>query len=221
MQVSSTVIFSCPMIKKELLSIMAEEKVSLPVYFLPAEMHNDMDKMRAFLQSIIDSLAFVDRVIITASRCGNATVGLRATTAELLLPRGADCIDLLLSERDLPSRVRPERAIFLTDSWVKSTADSEYSYEALTARYGKATAAELLKTMYRDYRSYVFLDSGVYDVAALKHSMKAKAALLDMTMEQRPAPCATLRKLVKGEIDDDFILVPKGGTVKESDFIAY
>lgn len=75
--------------------------------------------------------------------------------------------------------------------------------------------------MYRDYRSYVFLDSGVYDVAALKHSMKAKAALLGMTMEQRPAPCATLRKLVKGEIDDDFILVPKGGTVKESDFIAY
>ena len=180
-----------------------------------------MDKMRAFLQSIIDSLAFVDRVIITASRCGNATVGLRATTAELLLPRGADCIDLLLSERDLPSRVRPERAIFLTDSWVKSTSDSEYSYEALTARYGENTAAELLKTMYRDYRSYVFLDSGVYDVAALKHSMKAKAALLGMTMEQRPAPCATLRKLVKGEIDDDFILVPKGGTVKESDFIAY
>lgn len=46
---SSTVILSCPMIKKELLSIMAEEKVSLPVYFLPAEMHNDMDKMRIFL----------------------------------------------------------------------------------------------------------------------------------------------------------------------------
>lgn len=216
-----TVILSCPMIKKELLSMMEEENISLPVYFLPAELHNDMDKMRSFLQDIIDHLAFVDRVVITASRCGNATVGLRATTAELLLPRGADCIDLLLSEKDLASRVRPERAIFLTDSWVESTSQSEYSYEALAARYGEDAAAELLKTMYRDYRRYIFLDSGVYDVAALERSMESKAAMLNMTTERRKAPCAALRKLVKGEIDEDFLLVPKGGVVAEKDFLLF
>jgi len=64
------------MIEKELLSLTEEQQVSWPVYFIPPDLHGDMDKLRDYLQYIIDNVKNVDGIIMTISRCGNATVGL-------------------------------------------------------------------------------------------------------------------------------------------------
>lgn len=213
------VVISCHMIENELMELMAENNVSWPVYFIPPDLHGDMDKLRNYLQNIIDNVRNVDAVILTISRCGNATVGLEATSADLILPRCADCIDLLLSEDKLENRKRPMRSIFMTESWVTAMENTEYSYEHLCECHGEETAEAILKAMYDKYQYYCLVDTGVYDTDLVKEYITPKAEMLGMEIKKLPGCCGALKKLVRGEFDDDFLIVPKGERIYEGDFL--
>lgn len=213
------VVISCHMIEKELMDLMEKYDVSWPVYFIPPDLHSDMDKLRNYLQNIIDNVRNVDAVILTISRCGNATVGLKATSADLILPRCADCIDLLLSEDKLEDRKRPMYSLFMTESWVTAMENSEYSYEQLCECHGEETAKAILDAMYDKYQYYCLLDTGVYDIDLVKEYITPKAEFLGMEIKKLPACCGALKKLVKGEFDDDFLRVPQGESIRESDFL--
>ena len=77
--------------------ILAEHKLDTPVYFLPRRLHADPKELAEYLQNTIDSFDNVDRILICVSGCGGGTAKLRATTAELVIPKTRDCLDLLLS----------------------------------------------------------------------------------------------------------------------------
>lgn len=212
-------VISCHMIENELLSLMEKHHVSWPIYFIPPDLHGDMDKLRDYLQNIIDSIKNVDGIVLTISRCGNATVGLKASSAPLILPRGADCIDLLLSEQHLEERKRPEKSIYLTESWVVNTESTDFSFPKLCEKYGEETAETIMKSMYENYKYYYILDTGTFDTELLAEYIAPQAEMLEMEIKTVPCRCGALEKLVKGEFDDDFLIVPRGETIRETDFL--
>ena len=212
-------VISCHMIENELLSLMEKHHVSWPVYFIPPDLHGDMDKLRDYLQNIIDSIKNVDGIVLTISRCGNATVGLKASSAPLILPRCADCVDLLLSEQHLEERKRPEKSIYLTESWVVNTESTDFSFPKLCEKYGEETAETIMKSMYENYKYYYILDTGTFDTELLAEYIAPQAEMLEMEIKTTACRCGALEKLVKGEFDDDFLIVPRGETIRETDFL--
>ena len=211
-------VISCHMIENELLSLMEKHHVSWPVYFIPPDLHGDMDKLRDYLQNIIDSIKNVDGIVMTISRCGNATVGLKASSAPLILPRGADCVDLLLSEQHLEERKRPEKSIYLTESWVVNTESTDFSFPKLCEKYGEETAETIMKSMYENYKYYYILDTGTFDTELLAEYIAPQAEMLEMEIKTTACRCGALEKLVKEEFDNDFLIVPRGETIRETDF---
>ena len=211
-------VISCHMIENELLSLMEKHHVSWPVYFIPPDLHGDMDKLRDYLQNIIDSIKNVDGIVLTISRCGNATVGLKASSAPLILPRGADCVDLLLSEQHLEERKRPEKSIYLTESWVVNTESTDFSFPKLCEKYGEETAETIMKSMYENYKYYYILDTGTFDTELLAEYIAPQAEMLEMEIKTTACRCGALEKLVKEEFDNDFLIVPRGETIRETDF---
>ena len=212
-------VISCHMIENELLSLMEKHHVSWPVYFIPPDLHGDMDKLRDYLQNIIDSIKNVDGIVMTISRCGNATVGLKASSAPLILPRGADCVDLLLSEQHLEERKRPEKSIYLTESWVVNTESTDFSFPKLCEKYGEETAETIMKSMYENYKYYYILDTGTFYTELLAEYIAPQAEMLEMEIKTTACRCGALEKLVKAEFDEDFLIVPPGETIRETDFI--
>ena len=212
-------VISCHMIENELLSLMEKHHVSWPVYFIPPDLHGDMDKLRDYLQNIIDSIKNVDGIVLTISRCGNATVGLKASSAPLSLPRCADCVDLMLSEKRLEDRKRPVGAIFATESWVVNTESTDFSFPKLCEKYGEETAETIMKSMYENYKYYYILDTGTFDTELLAEYIAPQAEMLEMEIKTTACRCGALEKLVKGEFDDDFLIVPRGETIRETDFL--
>lgn len=212
-------VISCHMIEDELLRLMEENHVTWPVYFIPPDLHGDMDKLRDYLQYIIDNVKNVDGIIMTISRCGNATVGLKATSAPLILPRGADCIDLLLSEKRLEERKRPDKSIFLTESWVNNMESTEFSFSKLCEKHGEETAESIMKAMYDNYKYYYILDTGTFDTEIIAEYMAPNAEMLGLEFKTVPCQCGTLKKLVKEDFDEDFMIVPQGETIRESNFL--
>ena len=205
------VILSCPTLKKEIQHILGEHKLDTPVYFLPRRLHADPKELAEYLQNTIDSFDNVDRILICVSGCGGGTAKLRATTAELVIPKTRDCLDLLLSGDDVKSINRAPNGIFMTESWWATMKEGELNLEKQIAAKGKEAGEAWLRQIFKGFEHFYIIDSGVYDVAAVAKEMQPLIDVLEGTVEVVPGRCGLLRKLLTGAIDENFRVIAKEG----------
>ena len=205
------VILSCPTLKKEIQHILAEHKLDTPVYFLPRRLHADPKELAEYLQNTIDSFDNVDRILICVSGCGGGTAKLRATTAELVIPKTRDCLDLLLSGDDVKSINRAPNGIFMTESWWMTMKEGELNLEKQIAAKGKEAGEAWLRQIFKGFEHFYIIDTGVYDVAAVAKEMQPLIDVLEGTVEVVPGRCGLLRKLLTGGIDENFRVIAKEG----------
>ena len=205
------VILSCPTLKKEIQHILAEHKLDTPVYFLPRRLHADPKELAEYLQNTIDSFDNVDRILICVSGCGGGTAKLRATTAELVIPKTRDCLDLLLSGDDVKSINRAPNGIFMTESWWATMKEGELNLEKQIAAKGKEAGEAWLRQIFKGFEHFYIIDTGVYDVDAVAKEMQPLIDVLEGTVEVVPGRCRLLRKLITGGIDENFRVIAKEG----------
>ena len=205
------VILSCPTLKKEIQHILGEYKLDTPVYFLPRRLHADPKELAEYLQNTIDSFDNVDRILICVSGCGGGTAKLRATTAELVIPKTRDCVDILLSKTDIKSINRAPKGIFMTESWLDFMRSGSLNLETQIAAKGKEAGEAWLRQIFKGFEHFYIIDTGVYDVAAVAKEMQPLIDVLEGTVEVVPGRCGLLRKLLTGDIDGDFRVIAKEG----------
>ena len=205
------VILSCPTLKKEIQHILGEHKLDTPVYFLPRRLHADPKELAEYLQNTIDSFDNVDRILICVSGCGGGTAKLKATTAELVIPKTRDCLDLLLSGDDVKSINRAPNGIFMTESWWATMKEGELNLEKQIAAKGKEAGEAWLRQIFKGFEHFYIIDTGVYDVAAVAKEMQPLIDVLEGTVEVVPGRCGLLRKLLTGAIDENFRVIAKEG----------
>ncbi|HHV65586.1 MAG TPA: DUF1638 domain-containing protein [Peptococcaceae bacterium] len=213
-------IICCEVLKDELSKILKEKGLSYPVVWVPSEYHNNPEQLRTKLQLEIDSLNGYEAILLGYGCCGNATAGLIASTAQLIIPRTEDCIEILLSAGD-KKFVRRSRTYFLSKGWLKSPKGITAELDRLQRRYGEQRAKRIIKAMLKEYRFLLYIDSAVSGEEELKELLKrseefAVAAGLEFIVEE--GNCSLLKKLVCGSESRDFVIVPKGGKVDLSDF---
>lgn len=184
---------------------------------MPRQLHNDPKILKSYLQETIDRLENIDQILLCVSGCGGGTIGLCATNAELVIPRCRDCLDLLLSQKD-GKLERPEKGIFVTQSWADYMLESEMSLEHMTQKLGKEQAEQKLREIYRGFERFYIIDTGVHDVEKVRMQMMPLVQVLHGTISCVPGDYWILRKMVSGKIDEDFMVIPKGQTVKKEDF---
>lgn len=159
----NSIILTCPTLKGELLKALEEEHKQTPVFFLPRELHSNPDKLREYLQEFIDRLHNVDRVVLCVSGCGGGTTGLKATTAELVVPRTRDCVDVLLSEEDLTKDNR-RRKVYMTKSWFDAHQESSLNFEKLVEAKGREEAVKFVCNLFKGFEEFYIVDTGAYDI---------------------------------------------------------
>ena len=206
------VIAACHAIEKELLSVMKMEHCEDEVHFLDQCLHSDPKEMNVYLQNWIDSLVDVDQILLCVSGCGGSTKGLKATNGELIIPKTQDCIDILLSDESVADIRRECGGIFLTESWMEFIRRSPMDMQLLTEQMGKEAAEKRLKWIYENYKHFYIIDTGTYDISIVEEYLKPLVELVDGIVEIIPGKYGVLHKLVRGEFDDDFQVIEKGGT---------
>ncbi|MGM9661386.1 MAG: DUF1638 domain-containing protein [Faecousia sp.] len=207
-------ILSCPTLKKELMRLLCDHHLEYPVYFLPSKLHSSPSQLHEYLQAFIDEQQDVDQILICVSGCGGGTSRLKATTAELVIPKTRDCVDILLSQDSVPDIHRAADGIFLTDSWMEFFRESSLDYQSMVNACGQSRAEERLKTIYQGFEHFYIIDTGTYALTPVKEYIQPLVTLLGGTLEIVPGKCGILKKLVTGIFDDDFQIVPKGTVSK-------
>lgn len=208
-----TVIISCPTLQKELQAALAEVGAEIEVIYMAERLHSFPQEMHSQLQEQLDNLQGYDRIIILISGCGGATLGLRSPHAELVLPKTRDCLDILLAGATLADINRPQHGIFLTESWMKFMQQSTLDLEKLTQERGRAVAEATLKKIYQGFEHFYIIDTGAYDIEPVREYITPLVNLLGGTLEVIPGKFNVLKKLAVGKFDEDFWVIPQGGSV--------
>ena len=213
---SKRIIYSCVTLRKELENVIAATGFDGKVHYLSEKLHSSPQTMHQVLQQHIDEAApDTEEIIICVSGCGKSTVGLKATTAPLALPRTMDCIDVLLSGSGVK---RPQGAIFLTDGWMNFMQASSLDYRKMIQEKGKQQADETLRKIYRGFTDFYIIDTHTYDTTPVKEYIMPLVELLDGTLNYIDGKYQVLYKLLDGTCDKDVISIPQGGILDISEF---
>lgn len=208
---AKTVILSCPTLKGELTSALAEASSEAIVYFMPQRLHSDPKELHDYMQDMIDHFRNVDRIVLCVSGCGGGTKGLKASTAELVVPRTRDCLDILLSGDSLAALQRDITGVYFTESWMEFSKNSDIDLDKLIRKMGRTDAEDYLRRLFKTCNKFYVIDTGCYDVQEVQEYIAPLVKILDGTVTVLKGEYGILRKIARGEFDDDFDIVPKGG----------
>lgn len=207
-------IISCRTLKKELMAVIEETGCPYPVYFLPQQLHSNPNALREYLQNLIDRLENVERILLCVSGCGGGTKGLTATSADLVIPRTSDCVDILLSGKNHDEIQRDPKGVFMTKSWVDSMKNSALDFETTVRNRGKEQAVAAARRIYAGFEHFYIIDTGTYDIRAVQEYLAPLIDAIEGTVDIIPGEYRVLRDLISGNWGKMFQIVPKGGIVK-------
>jgi len=229
----------CEVLFREACLAAAMSKSKVDLEFVPKGLH-DMKaaEMRSRLQALVDASSGkgYDAILLGYALCNNGSAGLVARDCPLVIPRAHDCITLFLGGR---ARYKDyfdanPGTYFLTSGWIErgGGADGETSqlsishqlgmdksYEQLVAEYGEDNAKFLYETLCqttRNYSKYCFIETGTEPDSSFEDYARAQAEKEGWAFEKLKGDCSLLRRLLDGDWDGDFCVLPPGQTLKAS-----
>ncbi len=214
----NSIVLACPTVEKELMQSVKQTGFTGEICFLPKYLHNDPNKMRQYLQEKIDRLQQIDEVLLCVSGCGGSTIGLKATSAKLVIPRCRDCVDLLLSTGENCEIKRQERGIFLTEGWMNLMKNSAMSLERMTQNLGREKAEQTLRKIYTGFHSFYLIETGTYDTQPVRDYILPLVQTVGGTIESTVGEYSLIKKLLSREWEEHFLIVPKGESVTTENF---
>ncbi len=193
---------------------MAREVLDFGLHFRPGG-------LTAALQEVIDRSTGFDTLLLGYGLCSRGVVGLRATTARLVIPRVDDCIAIFLGSRDdyTAQHAREPGTYYLTKGWIEARDSPLDGLRDLVPKYGEATAERMMRLMLKNYTRIAFIDTGAYELEHYREFAKENARRFELRYEEIEGKPSLVEKLLFGPWDEECVVVERGGTVEYDAFV--
>lgn len=221
-------LFACEILFREFCHYAARSRNRIDVEFLPKGLHDighaGMADRLARALAGVDETNY-DAILLGYALCSGGIVGLSARTIPIVVPRAHDCITLLLGSR------RRYRDYFFANAgtYFESTGWLErgsgpaqtpqlglsVSQAELIERYGEENARYLAEqlTGMRHYSKLAFIETGIEPNDSFERRAHREAAERGWEYEKLHGDLDLIRRLLDGDWDDDFLVVPPGGRI--------
>jgi len=221
---------TCEVLARPVYACAALSPHIVDISLLKRGLHNRPVNLRASLQAEIDALPDgYDAVLLVYGLCGQSTSGLVARNIPLVIPRAHDCITLFLGSRaryqeqfqNYPGTFWYAQDYIERDDGSKSSlamgagadTDLQAVYAEYVEKYGQDNADYLMEVMgawQSHYQRAVYIDMGIGDGTRVENQAREEAARRGWTFERMAGDQALIRRLLWGEWDQDFLVVPPG-----------
>ncbi|MGL4606050.1 MAG: DUF1638 domain-containing protein [Eubacteriaceae bacterium] len=212
-------LIACETIQDEIEMALLKMGREIETTWMANNLHAYPEKLRNALQEEIDKVEKngYDKILFAYGNCGNALVGLGSKTAELIIPKYGDCIDMLLCEEQGLERIRTT-TYFLTKGWLKGemTLDKEYEYNC--NKYGEKRAKMIMNMMFRHYKNLMLIDTGAYNIEETMPRFEAIAKLIGLKTVVNKGSITPLEKLLSGNWGTEFLRIAPGSISDYTDF---
>ena len=180
-------------------------------------LHNVPKSLHAQLQAAIDNTSpEYGTILIGYGMCANAIVGIQSRRFRLVIPKADDCITLYLGSREeyLRQLGQAPGTFYLTKGWIECGEDPYTEYCALRGKYGQEKAYRITKRYIINYTRLALIDLGNYNSEAYRKYAKMVADHFGLTYEEISGSRKFLERFVRGEWEEDFVIVQPGEMVR-------
>jgi hypothetical protein len=196
-------------------------------------MHEAPDYLRKELQDRIDNLdpdKGYDAVLLGYGLCGNSTLGLRAGSVPLVIPRAHDCCTVFMGSKaaflenfgdNLSSQWSSAGYMERDNGYLRNTDTGVFlglnkDYGELVEKYGEENAAFIWETLHPAHEQSEMLYIQIPEIARLGHLDKFKAFAQEQGRSIRvlEGNMRLLNALMSATWnEDEFLIVPPGGKI--------
>jgi hypothetical protein len=198
--------------------------------FLPADvqyevldfgLHLHPGELKKMLQEKIDeSSQSADVLLLGYGLCSLAVIGLKATSATLVIPRTDDCIGIFLGSC-AAYRAQFDHepgTYYLTKGWIESGDTPFEQHKKLVEKYGNEKAERMTGLMLKNYTRLAFINTGQYQIEQYRAYARATAEKFGLRFEEIEGSQALVRKMIFGPWDEEFVVLLPGSAVRYEDF---
>ena len=211
------VLIACRTLHDELKMAMRETGCGDPIIWMDSDYHLDPNRLRVKLQEIIDGLQNIDVALFVYGCCGNGLINLKATTADLIIPKTDDCISIIMSRPNEKFK-RKKETYFLTKGWIEFSKGLMNEYHHTLECYGEQRTKRIFEMMLKHYLYLMLIDTKAYKIDHLMADATDLAKKVDLELVVSEGSLWYLKQLLTGPYDDHFCVVPKGQKVTLRDF---
>lgn len=209
-------IIACATVAEELSELgVARERMEV----LEFGLHLDPDELRKTLQASIDAIEGDGDILLGYGLCSFAVVGLESRGHRLVIPMVQDCISIFLGSEEARMAMLEKEpgTYFLTKGWIEASDSAYAEFKRLEERYGEQRARRVARVMLANYTRLALINTGNYKMDEYRTFARAQAELLELEFEEIPGSNRLLEKMLSGDWDSEFQVVPPGGTVAMPD----
>ena len=211
-------VIACATVIEEMLPLLPP---SIGYEILDFGLHLHPQNLKMVLQEKIDQASQDAEVLLLGyGLCSMAVVGLVSQTATLVIPRTDDCIAIFLGScHAYQAQVKKEPGTYyFTKGWIEAGDSPFQSYPQLVAKYGAERATRMMKLMLKNYTRLAFINTGQANLSHYREFTRQTAAQFGLRYEEIAGSPALVQKMIEGNWDDEFVVVPPGQAVRYEDF---
>ncbi len=216
---------TCKVLQREAYYCAARSKNVVDVVLMEQGLHDEPDRLRTEVRKALENTHDIqkrpyDASLLGYGLCSNGIVGLSAEIP-VVVPRGHDCITLLLGSKDkYQEYFDSHRGVYwYSPGWIESGKQpGKERYEKLLEeykeKYGDDNAQYLMEVeqnWIKEYSWATFIDWGLTDSGEYKNYTKRCAEFLHWDYEELKGSPVLMQKLIDGDWHDSEFLVVKPG----------
>jgi hypothetical protein len=211
-------VIACATVIEEMLPFLPTD---VPHEVLDFGLHINPIELKKVLQEKIDEASkSADVLLLGYGLCSMVVVGLKATTATLVIPRTDDCIAIFLGSCNAyKEQARKEPGTYyLTKGWIEVGDTPFEEHNLLIEKYGEAKAERMTRLMLKNYKRLAFINTGVYEIERYQEYARKTAEKFELRFEEINGSPDLVKKMVFGPWDGEIVVVSPGETVSYQDF---
>jgi len=222
------IILSCQVFQHWLENIIPQEWRSR-VTFFDYGLHATPKKLRLTIQQAIENIEQPSLIVLGYGLCGNGLDNIQAGKHFLLIPRTDDCIAILLGSYQAyrAEMNKQSGTYYLSKGWLEAGTNPLEESRGYELKYGAEKAAWLMDVQYHHYRRLMMVARNPQELETYRPKALQVAEYCSrwgMRYEEIIGSDAYLEELVAiaGDLEktgQEFVLIPPGGALKQSDFI--
>ncbi|MGD8455203.1 MAG: DUF1638 domain-containing protein [Anaerolineales bacterium] len=218
LQKANLQVIACATVIEEMLPFLPED---VPYEVLDFGLHLWPEKLKIALQEKVnESSQNADVLLIGFGLCSMAIIGLKATTATLVIPRVDDCIAIFLGSCEAyKAQAKTEPGTYyLTKGWIEVGDNIFEEHKRMVERFGEEKAQRMTQLMLKRYKRIGFINTGQYDLERYRAYAREKAEKFGLRFEEIKGSPALVKKMIHGPWDEEFLVVSPGQTIRYQDF---